>query len=92
MVDGTPAVDANLDATSVAIAPNGDLVLTDTQVDEVLVAAARSGLFCGPKLTAGDIYVLAGDGRGRPTTPAARRRPAAAPPVAIHISCHVRNT
>lgn len=69
MVDGTPAVDANLDATSVAIAPNGDLVLTDTQVDEVLVAAARSGLFCGPKLTAGDIYVLAGDGRGRPTTP-----------------------
>jgi hypothetical protein len=41
-------------------------VLTDTQVGEVRVAAARSGLFCGLKLTAGDCYVLAGDGRGRP--------------------------
>jgi hypothetical protein len=63
IVSGSPAGSANLDATDVAVAPNGDRVITDTQAERVLVAAVKSGWYSGVKVTAGHIYILAGSGR-----------------------------
>jgi hypothetical protein len=43
---------------------HGNLVLGDTDNDVVRVVATSSGTFYGQKMTAGDIYTVAGDGRG----------------------------
>jgi secreted PhoX family phosphatase len=41
----------------------GNLVIADALHNRVRVVAARSGTFYGQKMTAGDIYTVAGDGR-----------------------------
>jgi hypothetical protein len=62
VTSGTPATAASLIANDVAVAPNGDLVIADSEANEVVVAATRSGRYCGVAMTAGDIYVVAGTG------------------------------
>jgi hypothetical protein len=73
--DGGPAVDAQINSPeAVALDGAGNLVLTDTANNRVRVVAARTGVFYGQQMTAGDIYTVAGDGRikfngnGKPAT------------------------
>jgi hypothetical protein len=71
--DGGPATGARLWGTCDAtVDPHtGNLVIADTQDDQVRVVAASTGTFFGQAMTAGDIYTIAGDGTtnalGRPT-------------------------
>ena len=49
--------------TSVAQDTSGNLLIADPGYERVRVAAARTGTFDGQKMTAGDIYTVAGDGQ-----------------------------
>jgi hypothetical protein len=61
--DGGPATGADL-AVPVAVVPDrsGNLVIADAGNNRVRVVAVTTGTFYGQKMTAGDIYTVAGDG------------------------------
>src|SRR5204862_462323 len=61
--DGGPAAQATLFGPSdVAVDRVGNLVIDDTDNLRIRVVAARTGVFYGQAMTAGDIYTIAGDG------------------------------
>jgi trimeric autotransporter adhesin len=60
--DGGPARRAEFAAGNIAEGGSGNLVIADNQAEVRLVAAA-SGRFFGQKMTKGEIYAIAGDGR-----------------------------
>jgi len=51
-------------ATGVAVDGAGNLVIADSGNNEIQVAAASTGTFYGRPMTAGDIYRVAGTGKG----------------------------
>ena len=59
--DGGPATAAGIDPAGVAVDAAGNVVEADGF--RVRVVAPRSGTFYGKKMTAGDIYTIAGDGQ-----------------------------
>ena len=62
--DGGPATKANLHGPwGVAVDGAGNLVIADALHNRVRVVAARTGTFYGKKMTAGDIYTVAGNGQ-----------------------------
>jgi trimeric autotransporter adhesin len=60
--DGGPAVDAGIDAGSVAVDNAGNLVIGDFSNFRVRVVADTTGTFYGQPMTAGDVYTVAGSG------------------------------
>jgi hypothetical protein len=61
--DGGPAVKAGLGYPGgVAADQAGNVLLADNENERVRVVAARTGTYYGQKMTAGDIYTIAGDG------------------------------
>ena len=61
--DGGPAAQAQLNRPSgVAADGNGNLLIADSNNDQVRVVAGSSGTYYGQAMTAGDIYSIAGDG------------------------------
>jgi secreted PhoX family phosphatase len=62
--DGGPAAKAELgEPEDVAVDSAGNLIIPDTLNNRVRVVAATSGTFYGVKMTANDIYTVAGNGR-----------------------------
>jgi NHL repeat-containing protein len=62
--NGGPATKAELNFPgAVAIDHAGNLVIADTFDNRVRVVAAKTGLFYGKHMTAGDIYLIAGNGK-----------------------------
>jgi secreted PhoX family phosphatase len=62
--DGGPAASATLaDPTAVALDAAGNLVINDSGNGRVRVVATVTGTFYGKKMTAGDIYTVAGNGK-----------------------------
>jgi ribulose-5-phosphate 4-epimerase/fuculose-1-phosphate aldolase len=61
--DGGPALDATMDAWASVVDPAGNLVIADDANSRIRVAAAKTGTFYGVKMTAGDIYTIAGTGQ-----------------------------
>ncbi len=62
--DGGPATSAELNNPSgVAVDANGNLLIADLGTNRVRVVAAATGTFYGKKMTAGDIYTVAGNGK-----------------------------
>jgi len=62
--DGGPATKASLHGPwGVAVDGVGNLVIADALHNRVRVVAARTGTFYGTKMTAGDIYTVAGNGK-----------------------------
>ena len=60
---GDPAVDAELEQPSAAaVDKSGNVVFADQDANVVWVVAAGIGMFYGLPMTAGDIYVVAGNG------------------------------
>ena len=59
--DGGPATKAGMAPEAVATDPAGNLIIADNW-PRVRVVAARTGTMYGQKMTAGDIYTIAGDG------------------------------
>jgi NHL repeat-containing protein len=63
--DHGPATKAMFNAPSaVAVDGTGNLLIADWGNDRVRAVAARTGTFYGQKMTAGDIYTVAGDNLG----------------------------
>jgi hypothetical protein len=60
--DGGPAIKAGVGPSDVAADPAGNLLIADANNDRVRVVADKSGTFYGQKMTAGDIYTVAGGG------------------------------
>jgi hypothetical protein len=61
--DGGPAVKARLEFTiAVTVDHHGNVLVVDGLNRRVRVIAAATGIFYGRKMTAGDIYTVAGDG------------------------------
>jgi hypothetical protein len=61
--DGGPALNARLDGPNgTAVDHHGNVVVVDSFNFRVRVIAAATGSFYGIKMTAGDIYTVAGDG------------------------------
>ena len=61
--DGGPATSAELDyPVGVAVDAAGNVVIADEQINRVRVVAASTGTFYRRKMTAGDIYTVAGNG------------------------------
>ncbi len=52
------------DPDDVVVDGAGNLVVADSDNDRVRVVANRTGTFYGRRMTAGDVYTVAGDGRG----------------------------
>ncbi|MGH3155748.1 MAG: hypothetical protein ACRDNF_04095, partial [Streptosporangiaceae bacterium] len=64
--DGGPATQASLHGPGDAVVDRaGNLVIADSGNDRVRVVAAATGTFYGQPMTAGDIYTVAGDGKGQ---------------------------
>ena len=64
--DGGPATAAGLTHPGgVAVDRAGNLLIGDTHSNRVRVVAASTGTFYGVSMTAGDIYTVAGGGKGR---------------------------
>jgi sugar lactone lactonase YvrE len=62
--DGGPATSAQLDRpNSVTVDPAGNLLIADTRNVRVRVVAETTGTLYGRKMTAGDIYTVAGGGQ-----------------------------
>jgi trimeric autotransporter adhesin len=62
--NGGPGTSAELNAPGVvAVDHDGNLVIADAENDRVRVVADRTGPFYGKKMTAGDIYTVAGNGK-----------------------------
>jgi hypothetical protein len=59
--DGGPAVKAGLDPQAVATDAAGNLIITEAR--RVRLVAVRTGTMYGQKMTAGDIYSIAGSGQ-----------------------------
>jgi sugar lactone lactonase YvrE len=69
--DGGPATAAEFNGPrSVAVDAAGNLVTADTQNDRIRVVAAKTGMFYGVPMTAGDVYTVAGAGSGGDGGPA----------------------
>jgi hypothetical protein len=63
--DRGPAIKAELNTPEdMAVDHTGNLVIADTANSEIRVVAARNGTFYGRRMTAGDIYVVAGQNAG----------------------------
>jgi hypothetical protein len=60
--NGGPALKAELDPGSVAVDGAGNMLITDYQGNQIRVVAVTTGAFYGKKMTAGDIYTVAGNG------------------------------
>jgi hypothetical protein len=61
--DGGPGTAAELGTPSgVAVDGAGNLIITDSGNNRIRAVAARTGTFYRQRMTAGDIYTLAGDG------------------------------
>jgi hypothetical protein len=60
--DGGPAVNAGMLPMAVGTDPTGNLVITDWNSRRVRLVAVRTGTMYGQKMTAGDIYTIAGSG------------------------------
>ena len=60
--DGGPAVKAGLLPMAVATDLAGNLIITDWNSRRVRLVAVRTGTMYGQKMTAGDIYTIAGSG------------------------------
>jgi hypothetical protein len=60
--DGGPAVKAGMLPSAVATDPSGNLIITDWNSRRVRLVAVRTGTMYGQKMTAGDIYTIAGSG------------------------------
>src|SRR5215469_1399991 len=79
---GGPATGARVSPTDVTADAAGNLVIADTLNNRIRVVAVKTGTFYGQAMTAGHIYNVAGDGRGRvndggPATSAALLSPEA---------------
>ncbi len=76
--DGRPAVAASVESCGTpAVDHSGNLVIADTSHFRVRVVAARTGTFYGQRMTAHDIYTIAGNGGlgpSRERVPATRTR------------------
>lgn len=75
--DGGPATDAAMNTPqAVAVAANGNTYIADAGNNVIRMIATSSGTFFGQRMTAGDIYTVAGDsvegysGDGGPATSA----------------------
>jgi trimeric autotransporter adhesin len=81
--DGGPAANAGLGAEvgELNLDRAGNVVLADTSGNSIRVVAVSNGTFYGQKMTAGDIYTVAGNGtagfsgNGGPATRAEMRHP-----------------
>lgn len=61
--DGGPAAQATLGSPQgVAVAADGNVLVSDNGDQRVRLVAARTGRFYGQPMTGGDIYTIAGDG------------------------------
>jgi sugar lactone lactonase YvrE len=60
--DGGPATKAGLTPDSVAVDGAGNLIVADAQDNRVRMVAVKTGTYYGQKMTAGDIYTIAGNG------------------------------
>jgi trimeric autotransporter adhesin len=60
--DGGPATSASLLACSAVTDQSGNVIVADPGADRVRVVAARTGMFYGQQMQAGDIYAIAGNG------------------------------
>jgi hypothetical protein len=60
--DGGPAVKAGMLPAAVGTDPAGNLIITDWNSRRVRLVAVRTGTMYGQKMTAGDIYTIAGSG------------------------------
>lgn len=61
--DGGPAINAGIGwIGAVAVDAAGNLLVADTTDDRIRVVAEHDGTFYGVKMTAGDIYTVAGSG------------------------------
>ena len=60
---GGPALRASITPTSLAVDQDGNVVVADSLDGRVALIAARTGRFDGQKMTAGHIYLVAGNGR-----------------------------
>jgi hypothetical protein len=60
--DGGPAVKAGMLPQAVATDPAGNLIITDWNSRRVRLVAVRTGTMYGQRMTAGDIYTIAGSG------------------------------
>jgi sugar lactone lactonase YvrE len=63
--DGGPAARAVFSLPDgVALDAHGNVVISDTQSNQIRIAAAVTGTFYGVRMTRGDVYTVAGTGRG----------------------------
>jgi trimeric autotransporter adhesin len=62
--DGGPATSAGLNLPSGVTVAAGNVIMADTGHNRIRVVAETSGTFYGVPMTAGNIYTVAGNGRG----------------------------
>jgi hypothetical protein len=83
LANGIPALQATLSgANALAVDASGNLLIADTSHQQIWVVAEKTGTSYGQPMTAGDIYLVAGDGSqgfagdGAPATGAQLNQPA----------------